>query len=295
MLDPHSQAKVPAETILWTQNTPSSEKKRLKRFKQGRISIRKEVRRQHRIRNNLTRSIYRKLSTIIPKHIRMQAKTFKGTGLYSRNAAYRKLENELFGVMTLHYRRVFITVFKDNEARYEKINKSVDVSVFGRNRDIERLIELYNNERKLFLAYMTQSVINSVQKIISKGRVEGLTLTQIAKNITKTTPIARRRAAAIARTETHNAASFAQHQYHKTVGDEYDIRMMKRWAATNDLRTRSAHSAVNGQVRAMDEPFDVGGTQMMHAGDPKGGAKNVINCRCVIIYVDEDEVNGISQ
>ena len=106
-------------------------------------------------------------------------------------------------------------------------------------------------------------------------------------------PIARSRAAAIARTETHNAASFANHEYHNVVSQEYDIRMMKRWTATNDLRTRSAHSAVNGQTRPMDEPFNVDGTEMMHTGDPKGGAKNNVNCRCVIIYIDADEVDNL--
>jgi len=29
---------------------------------------------------------------------------------------------------------------------------------------------------------------------------------------------------------------------------------------------------------------------MMHTGDPDGGAKNNVNCRCVIIYVDELDV-----
>lgn len=289
---PHRENAVSAHR--GARNFDIFSKKRLKRFKQGRISVRKEVRKQQRIRNNFTRNIYRKLSSLLPKHIRTTAKTFGDTGLFSRNTMYRNLENELFAVMTQHYRRIFINTFKDNEAKYEKINKSIDVSIFGRNKDIERLVMLYNNERQLFLAYMTQSVINSVQKIISEGRAKGSTLTQISKDIVKTTPIARRRAAAIARTETHNAVSFANHEYHKVVKDEYDIKMMKRWAATNDLRTRSAHSAVNGQIREMDEPFDVGGTKMMHAGDPKGGAKNVINCRCVIIYVDEEELEGLS-
>ena len=66
--------------------------------------------------------------------------------------------------------------------------------------------------------------------------------------------------------------------------------LKKRWGATNDLRTRSAHTLANGQVRDMDEPFEVGGEKMMHTGDPNGKAKNNINCRCVIIYVDEQDV-----
>ena len=272
-------------------NVDISEKKKLKGFKQGRINVRKEVRRQQRLRNNLQRGVFRKLTSLLPKHIRTQAKIFSETGEFSRNQSYRQLENELFAVMRQHYRRVFITVFKDNESRYEKINKSIDVNIFGRNKDIEDLVNIYNNDRTLYLANMGRSVTNNVQKIITDGRANGASVRQIAKNINQTTPIAKRRAAAIARTETHNAVSFANHEYHDVVSKEYDIKMMKKWAATSDLRTRSAHSAVNGQIRPMDEPFDVGGTQMMHTGDPKGGAKNNINCRCVVVYVDADELD----
>jgi hypothetical protein len=41
----------------------------------------------------------------------------------------------------------------------------------------------------------------------------------------------------------------------------------------------------------MNEDFIVGGVPMEYAGDPKGGASNVINCRCVIIYADERDMN----
>ena len=65
--------------------------------------------------------------------------------------------------------------------------------------------------------------------------------------------------------------------------------MFKQWVAVNDTRTRSTHSEANGQRVHMDEKFNVGGAEMDYAGDPAGGAKNVINCRCVIIYADEED------
>ena len=42
-----------------------------------------------------------------------------------------------------------------------------------------------------------------------------------------------------------------------------------------------------------DEDFDINGTPMSFPSDPKGGAKNVINCRCVLVYVDEDDLSLI--
>jgi uncharacterized protein with gpF-like domain len=83
---------------------------------------------------------------------------------------------------------------------------------------------------------------------------------------------------------------YANHAYHKKVKDDYGVKMLKQWVSAGDLRTRSAHASANGQVVDMDEDFIVGGVPMAYAGDPKGGAKNVINCRCAIIYVDEEDV-----
>jgi len=66
--------------------------------------------------------------------------------------------------------------------------------------------------------------------------------------------------------------------------------MLKRWVSTNDERTRSSHAIANGQTVDMSENFIVGGSEMGFAGDSKGGAKNVINCRCVIVYADEQDI-----
>ena len=291
MLMPHTHRDRFPSGITRAANVDVFEKKKLKGFKQGRIDVRKEVRRQQRLLNNLQRGVFRKLTSLLPKHIKAQAKIFSETGEFSRSQSYRKLENQLLSVMYQHYRRVFITVFKDNESRYEKINKSIDVSIFGRNKDIEDLVSIYNNDRTLYLANMGRSVTNNVQKIVTNGRESGASVSQIAKNIRQTAPIARRRAAAIARTETHNALSFANHEYHGVVSQEYSVKMMKKWASTSDMRTRSAHSYANGQVRDMDEPFIVGGAKMMHTGDPNGGAANVVNCRCVVLYIDADELS----
>ena len=68
-------------------------------------------------------------------------------------------------------------------------------------------------------------------------------------------------------------------------------KLKKKWVATNDPRTRDAHSLMNLEEPInMDETFIVGGKRMQHTGDPKGGPENNVNCRCVILYVDEQDV-----
>jgi len=57
------------------------------------------------------------------------------------------------------------------------------------------------------------------------------------------------------------------------------------WLSTVDNDTRPDHLECNGQIRGIDEPFDVGGESMQYPGDPAGGAGNVCNCRCTVLPV----------
>ena len=140
------------------------------------------------------------------------------------------------------------------------------------------------------LSGIPTTIANRINKLLIDAREENLTYAATAKKIRDTIiPLSTARAAMIARTEVHNAASFASHNYHNTIRNDLGINMFKQWVAVNDARTRSTHSEANGQRVHMDEKFNVGGAEMDYAGDPAGGAKNVINCRCVIIYADEED------
>ena len=87
----------------------------------------------------------------------------------------------------------------------------------------------------------------------------------------------------IARTESLAALNEASDESLRQARDEGLVTDAARiWDATGDNRTRETHDAAEGQERGIDEPFSIGGTLMMHPGDPAGGAANVINCRCVV-------------
>jgi hypothetical protein len=80
-------------------------------------------------------------------------------------------------------------------------------------------------------------------------------------------------------------------------------RPQKIWNAALDIRTRDWHRQTNGQTKNADEKFEIitpqkGGSSFValldYAGDPNGGALNVINCRCFVThYDDEDEIIDI--
>lgn len=86
----------------------------------------------------------------------------------------------------------------------------------------------------------------------------------------------------LVRTEATAAANFAQTVAAQTIFPPE--QMQKEWIASFDDRTRSTHSAANGQIVNANDFFIVGGNQMMFPGDPSGGAAEVINCRCSVAY-----------
>ena len=268
--------------------------KSLKSFnlRQGRINLRSESRKQLVLRNNLEKRFYKKLNTLFRKFVRVNMHLYSQYGIYSATTAAFNLNEDFFPLMHAHYKRTFKAIFELNESKYEEIRKAdAEAFVFGRSVDIERLVSEYFTTRQLILAGISVRMANRIKRIIEQGRADGLTLPQIAKLVTdKFLPISRSRAALISRTETHSASSFANHSYHEILQNETGSKMKKKWVATGDARTRSAHAAANGQTVDMDEDFTVGGMPMAFAGDSRGGAGNVINCRCVIVYADERDM-----
>jgi HK97 family phage portal protein len=88
----------------------------------------------------------------------------------------------------------------------------------------------------------------------------------------------------IARTESAGSMNFGSTATYKSAGVE-----KKEWLAVQDDRTRDAHAEADGQVVGIDEPFVVDGEELMYPGDPSGSAENVINERCTILPVFEDQ------
>jgi len=96
---------------------------------------------------------------------------------------------------------------------------------------------------------------------------------------------------AIVRTETtrvHNLATQSQlQQQAQQVPD-----LLKGWAAVGDSRTRydhlQAHIKYNKNPIPVNEPFIVGGEELMYPGDPSASAKQTVNCRCRPFVVHPD-------
>lgn len=120
-----------------------------------------------------------------------------------------------------------------------------------------------------------------ISRLIRKGTEEGKSPGLIAKDlVSKGKKINKHRAMRIARTEVHMVSNYSTQAAVKSTRLETE----KEWVAFIDDRTRTDHIKANGKRVAMDRDFKIGGALMAYPGDPRGGAKNVIHCRCVLLY-----------
>ena len=128
---------------------------------------------------------------------------------------------------------------------------------------------------------------DDVLRAIEQGLTEGQGTAEIATNIRKVSQLTPFRAATVARTETHAAATFASAEAAREAERTLDVRLLKEWGPTRDDRTRPEHLAMSGYGPIpTGEKFSVGGDQMDRPGDPSASPANLVNCRCTLFLTE---------
>lgn len=143
----------------------------------------------------------------------------------------------------------------------------------------------------------------SVRAEVSRGIGNGSSWNDMAVKIAKSmkhTPFQRAfsRALNIARTEGHRvqtAAALDAQRKAKAAGAD----VVKQWNSTLDGDTRETHRMLDGQIREIEEDFEVDGKRASapgHFGDPEEDC----NCRCVLLQrakwaMDEDELKTLQE
>lgn len=136
-------------------------------------------------------------------------------------------------------------------------------------------------------AEMVQRVTASIKRTIRAALKRGKELNEpprvLARRVRDETggEIGRKRAETIARTETHTAAEIGS----ESAAQATQLDLDKEWGSTEDARTRPAHAEADGQTVDKDADFIVGGERLRFPGDPRGSAGNIVNCRCVVLWI----------
>jgi hypothetical protein len=153
---------------------------------------------------------------------------------------------------------------------------------------------------------ITATTIDKARAVINSGQANGDSEDAIADALESQIGgvVADSRARTIARTEVHNAATYAMDETASETEELSGIDLTREWVTVEDDRVRGtnpkdefSHVDADGQTQGMGEPFEVSGELLDRPGDPNGSAGNVINCRCTLTYsatdgseVDPDDV-----
>ncbi|MCQ2369257.1 MAG: phage head morphogenesis protein [Paludibacteraceae bacterium] len=120
---------------------------------------------------------------------------------------------------------------------------------------------------------------NKLNNALLQGVLQGDSIDKLANRFMDAGIGERWKAIRSARTAVTGAQSAGKQDRYTDLASK-GCEMTKIWVATDDDRTRPEHAEADGQEVAYDEPFDVGGEELMYPADPNGSGWNVYNCRC---------------
>jgi hypothetical protein len=231
-------------------------------------------------RGRLTRELEAAMREMVT-HWEMTGNIILPRGFYERiEATYRQMA---LASVTMFGSRVF----EQGKAHGFKLKTKETKESFAQimTRLALRYIEQEMIRRRITAVTETtrQQIVNAVRK----GYDDGLGQRGVASMILDAVPqLAAYRADAIARTETHGAANYGSQEAAKQTG----VPMKKEWLASYDDRTRETHREAGKQPAiGMDDTFRVGDSDLQFPGDPAGDPEEVINCRCSLGYIVDEE------
>ena len=131
---------------------------------------------------------------------------------------------------------------------------------------------------------ITTSQREAIRSIVDKGLIEGQGVRELRQAIDALylDSLIPNRSTVIARTETMQAANYGSFTGARSTG----LPLLKEWIATKDGHTRDAHRDADGQKVKLNDPYTVGGENLLHPLDASMGASasNIIQCRCAEGY-----------
>lgn len=239
------------------------------------------IRNQQIIQNRMIKTFVPKVYAALQSQIKEAIHVIKAKGLYAAqgNINGSILNKEIGSVVTEIYHaaaKLAIRKYKPN------------VKAFGVNQQF--IDEVIAHFKKYLLENVvvpiSQTTVDHIETVLREAIANGWGVDRAVAEL-EGSDITKRRARMIVRTETVKSTNFAQ----LAAADNEDYEMEKQWISIEDLRTRRSHShnGVDGERQDLDQPYSNG---LMHPGDPKGSAAEVINCRCTQGFFAKRDLAG---
>lgn len=174
--------------------------------------------------------------------------------------------------------------------------------------DQRQVVEAVQTDSKISTSLYTRlgEDVNRLKKSIraelSRGISNGSTWVETAEHIARgmNSPFrkAMNLAMRIARTEGHRIQNRAQMDT-LNKAKEKGADVVKQWISTLDDRTRETHKILDGQIREVEDYFEINGHKALHPGG-FGVASEDIHCRCCMGQrakwaLDQDELDTLKE
>jgi len=134
---------------------------------------------------------------------------------------------------------------------------------------------------KLGLRIRNKEVMNKIERTLTQSIVKAEGVGDTAMQIKRIMNEDLYKAIRIARTETTGAMSKGNEKAMEKVKSK-GLDIKKQWISTLDEKTRKRHRRMDKEQRELGEKFSNG---LMHPGDQRGKAEEVINCRCLMVEI----------
>ncbi|HEX5555086.1 MAG TPA: phage minor head protein [Chitinophagaceae bacterium] len=135
---------------------------------------------------------------------------------------------------------------------------------------------------------ITDTTKKHIRGVLDQANEEGWGVDKTVREIGDK-EISRKRAEVITRTESVRATNLGAMLGAAARG----LKLVKRWIAVNDHKTRPDHKYLGGQEVDFEVQFTTPeGFKLMYPGDPNAPAKEVIQCRCVLGFIPQRDKRG---
>lgn len=227
-------------------------------------------------------------------------KDFKGIYTRLTNEAYKEIrDGQKILFEEMYYRQRYVTEafagIVGEEVSKQALNPLIaELSVTG-DLDLwkkirgERLEEIAKKvvpktgkTLKAILADNASDDLAKLQQTIKQGLITGESYNKQVKKVKGLFDDSAYKAQRVIRTEGNRNMNAGAHVERMTSG----VAKKKRWMATLDGKTRSAHRSLDGQTVDVDEYFTADGDRALYPGNFSSASQNV-GCRCTVIDIIE--------
>jgi SPP1 gp7 family putative phage head morphogenesis protein len=190
------------------------------------------------------------------------------------------------GEMATYLTDVYAKAFQIGAEEIAKgVSQSLDFGLVNRQAVYDSAI---NPMTKIRLQASAEAVKENIRFEITQGIIKGDSIQTLTKAIQTALGANGNNAVRIARTESTGMAGKATLDLMKKADEEFGLKSYKVWIAKRDNRVRESHEEIDGETVPKDMPFSNG---LMYCGDQSGDPSEVINCRCKIATVFEEELS----